>query len=192
MTDFLDLFIALSKELLVPSVRDCQKIRIKPMNQHYLNWVHNTFGEQYMFLYHITFSYLLAFSLYTEATRKNNSMRMISARVQLAPLFYSFNHPKYQQLHLRDLCERVQMPDSIKSYAEGHESFSVSNFSNCGQGGDFIQEEVNKTIKLFLLPGMPSEMWKRVCRKAATLKELKESVCDTKKRDIKDICTKSQ
>ena len=56
------------------------------------------------------------------------------------------------------------MPDSIKSYIEGHESFSVSNFSNCGQGGDFIQEEANKTIKLFLLPGMPSsEMWKRVC-----------------------------
>ena len=46
--------------------------------------------------------------------------------------------------------------------------------------GDFIQEEANKTIKSFLLPGMSSsEIWKRVCRKAATLKELKESVCDT-------------
>ena len=133
-----------------------------------------------MFLYHITFSYLLAFSLYTEAIHKNNSMRMMSTWVQLAPLFYSFKHSKYQQLHLRDLCERVQMPDSIKSYVEGHESFSVSNFSNRGQGGDFIQEEANKTIKLFLLPGMPSsEIWKRVCRKAVTLKELKESVCDT-------------
>ena len=46
--------------------------------------------------------------------------------------------------------------------------------------GDFIQEEANKTVKSFLLPGMPSsEIWKRVCRKAVTLKELKESVCDT-------------
>ena len=72
------------------------------------------------------------------------------------------------------------MPDSMKSYVKRHESFSVSNFSNHGQGGDFIQEEANKTIKLILLPGMPSsEIWKRVCRKAATLKELKESVCDT-------------
>ena len=26
----------------------------------------------------------------------------MSARVELAPLFYSFKHPKYQQLHLRD------------------------------------------------------------------------------------------
>ena len=171
---------ALSKELLVPYVQDCQKIRIKPMNQHYLNWVHSICSEQYMFLYHITFSYLLAFSLYTEATHKNNSMRMMPAQVKLAPLFYSFKHPKYQQYYLRDLCDRVQMPDSMKSYVERHESFSVSNFSNHGQSGDFIQEEANKTIKLFLLPGMPSsEIWKRVCRKAVTLKELKESVCDT-------------
>ena len=126
---------ALSKELLVPYVQDCQKIRIKPTNQHYLNWVHNTCSEQYMFLYHITFSYLLALSLYTEATRKNNSLRMMLAQVKLAPLFYSFKHPKYQQRYLGDLCDRVQMPDSMKSYVEGHESFSVSNFSNHGQGG---------------------------------------------------------
>ena len=60
------------------------------MNQHYLNWVHNTCGEQYMFLYHITFSYLLAFiSLYTEATHKNNSMRIMRAQVKLAPLILS-------------------------------------------------------------------------------------------------------
>ena len=106
-------------------------------------------------------------------------MRMMSARVQLATLFYSFKHPKYQQLYLRDLCERVRMPNSIKSHVEGHERFSVSNCSNRGQGGDFIQEEANKSIKSFLLPGMPSsEIWKRFCRKAATLKELKELVCD--------------
>ena len=113
---------ALSKELLVPYVWDCQNIRIKPTSQHYLNWVNNTCGEQYMFLYHITFSYLLAFSLYTEATRKNNSMRMMSTRVQLAPLLYSLKPPKYQQLHLRDLCDRVQMSDSIKPYVEAHDS----------------------------------------------------------------------
>ena len=64
--------------------------------------------------------------------------------------------PKYQQLHLRNLCERVQMPDLIKSYVEGHKRSSVSNFNNNGQGGDFIQEKANKTIKLFKLSGMLS------------------------------------
>ena len=63
---------------------------------------------------------------------------------------------------------------------ESHESFSVSNFHNCGQGGDFIQEESNKLVKSFLPPGMPSaEIWRRVCRKAANIKELIDSVCDT-------------
>ena len=68
----------LSKELLVPYVQDCQKIKIKPMDKHYFNWVHKTCGEQYMFLYRITFSYLLSFNLYTEATCKNNSLKMMS------------------------------------------------------------------------------------------------------------------
>ena len=72
------------------------------------------------------------------------------------------------------------MLDSTKSYVEEHESFSVSNFSNRGQGGDFIKKEAIKTIKSFLPPGMlSSEIWERVCRKAATLKELKEPVWDT-------------
>lgn len=37
----------------------------------------------YMFLYHVTISYLLAFHLYTEATRKNHIRRMMAARVVL-------------------------------------------------------------------------------------------------------------
>ena len=91
-----------------------------------------------MFVYHIAFSYLLAFHLYTEATRKNDLLRMLDARIQFAPLFYSFKHPKYQKLHLRDLCQRAQMLDMLKGYIESHESFSVSGVNNCGQGGDFI------------------------------------------------------
>ena len=115
---------ALSKELLVPFVRDCLKVEIIPNNDNYLNWVVETCGYQYMLYYHFAFTYLLAFNLYTEATRKNHSLRMMAARIQFAPLFYSFKHPKYQVLHLRDLFERAQMPDEIRCYVESHESFS--------------------------------------------------------------------
>ena len=133
-----------------------------------------------MLFYHLTFSYLLAFNLYTEATRKNYSIRMMAAPVQFSPLFYSFKHPKYQKLHLRDLLERVQMLELLKSYLKSHESFSVSNFYNRGQCGDFIQEESNKLVKSFLPPGTPSAgIWRRVCRKSTNLKELKDSACDT-------------
>ena len=71
------------------------------------------------------------------------------------------------------------MLDMLKDYIESHESFSVSGVNNCGQEGDFIQEENNKLIKLFLPPGMPSaQTWYRVCRKATSLKDIKQSVCD--------------
>ena len=99
---------ALSKELLVPFVRDCLKAEIIPNNDNYINWVVETCGYQYMLYYHFAFTYLLAFNLYTEATRKNHSLRMMAVRIQFAPLFYSFKHPKYQVLHLQDLFERAQ------------------------------------------------------------------------------------
>ena len=174
---------ALSKELLVPFVRDCLKAEIIPNNDNYINWVVETCGYQCMLYYHFAFTYLLAFNLYTEATRKNHSLRMMAARIQFAPLFYLFKHPKYQVLHLRDLFERAQMPDQIRSYVESHESFSPSVLQNRGQGGDFVQEEI---IKSFLPPGIPSqEIWTPVCRKAETLKELKTSVCEVGNVNLK-------
>ena len=111
---------ALSKELLVPFVRDCLKAEIIPNNDNFLNRVVETCGYQYMLYYHFAFTYLLAFNLYTEATRKNHFLRMMAAPIQFAPLFYSLKHSKYQVLHLRDLFERAQMPDEIRCYVESH------------------------------------------------------------------------
>ena len=107
-TDFVCMLVSLSKELLVPFVWDCLKAEIIPNNDNYINWVVETCGYQYMLYYHFAFTYLLAFNLYTEATRKNHSLRMMAVRIQFAPLFYSFKHPKYQVLHLQDLFERAQ------------------------------------------------------------------------------------
>ena len=81
------------------------------------------------------------------------------------------------------------MPDMLKGYVESHESFSVCGVNNCEQGGGFKQEENNKLIKSFLPPGMLSaETWYRVCRKAMSLKEIKQSVCDAP--GVKQIGTK--
>ena len=182
--------LALPAELLLPYVCECLQKQVLPMNEGYQKWVTNTCNQQYLFVYHITFSYLLAFHLHTEATQKNDSLRMLAARIQFAPLFYSFKHLKYQKLHLQDICQRAQMPDMLKYYVESHESFSVSGVNNRRQGY-FIQEENSKLIKSFLPPGMPSaETWYRVHRKATSPKEIKQSVCDAagvKKFSTKDI-----
>ena len=87
----------------------------------------------------------------------------MGVRIQFAPLFYSFHHPKYQQLHLRDLWQRVQMPERLKSFIENNESFSLSGKQNASQGCDFIHDELNKRVKSFLSPIMPTpDVWGRV------------------------------
>ena len=55
-------------------------------------FLENVKDENYIFIYHVT---LLEFHLYTELVRKNHSLRMLGARIQRAPLFYSFFYPKY-------------------------------------------------------------------------------------------------
>ena len=63
------------------------------------------------------------------------------------------------------------MPEPLKSLIQNNESFSLSGKQNAGQGCDFIHEELNKRVKSFLPPIMPTpDVWRRVCRK---LKELK-------------------
>ena len=71
-------------------------------------------------------------------------------------LYYFFHHPKYQQLHLRDLCQRVQLPDELKLYQMKNEAFSVLGISNCGQGSDSIHEEKKKLVKSFFPPRIPT------------------------------------
>ena len=147
---------SLSKELVAPFVKECKIKDVVLTEPGYRTSLDTVKDENYIFLYHVTFSYLSGFHLYTEPVRKNHSLSMIGARIQIAPLFYSFHHPKYKQLHLKDLCQRVQMPDELKLYQMKNETFSVSGVSNCGQGADFIHEEINKLVKSFLPPGMPT------------------------------------
>ena len=148
--------------------------------ENFQDWLHNVQNQSFLFLYHVTFSYLLSFHLYTGAIRKNHSANAMGTRIQSAPLFYSFHHPKYQQLHLRDLWQRVQMPERLKSFIENNKSFSLSGKLNAGQGCDFIHEELSKRVKSFLPPIMPTpDVWRRVCRKLKELEEIKESTIAT-------------
>ena len=150
---------ALSRELVLPYIR-----YMKDTDSHnmsvlgYFQWYEaNVTDQVYHFLFDTCFTYLLSFHLYNEATRKNNSQRMMAARVVFAPLFSARHHPKYRELHLRDMLVRAQCPDEILTDIEHTESFSVSGCPNKGQGADFIQEEKNKVVKSFLPPGMPTE-----------------------------------
>lgn len=99
---------------------------------------------------------------------------MMAARAASAPIFFGRNHPKYREVHIRDMIDRVQYPPEVLQYAHMTESFSASGRVNAGQGADFIHEETNKLVKSFLPPGgIGSTTWTRVCRRANELKRSK-------------------
>lgn len=96
----------------------------------------------------------------------------MAARIQFAPLFYSFQYRKYQRLYLRDIWQRVQMSDILQNYLCAQESFNVSGKENAGQGGDFLHQELNKRIKSLFPTVMHTE---DVCRKIfRNLEDLEE------------------
>ena len=68
----------------------------------------------------------------------------------------------------------------MREYQEQNESFRVSGKTNWGQGADFIHKEINKSIKRFLPPGIPTtKMWERVCCIATKLREIKNNATNS-------------
>ncbi len=169
---------SMASELLLPYVKLCQTQGRVGNSQEFFTWISSDVNDPvYMFLFDFTFTYLLAFHLYNEATRKSHHERMLAARVAFAPLFYVRRRPIYQELHLRDLVQIVSWPAELWQYLEHFPSFSVTGLPNRAQGADFIQEEQNKVIKSFLPPGMPSgDTWTKVCRKVDRLRAMR-NVC---------------
>ena len=166
---------ALSKELVRPYVQQQRMNGNEADADRSFDWFEKDVrNPNYIFAWRICFTYLLAFYMYTESIRKNHHQLMIAARVGFAPLFYGRNHPRYRELHLRDMLDRVQCPTELQKNIEENESFSLPGASNKGQGCDFLQEEVNRTVKSLLPPGaVTTTTWIRVCRKADSLTQMK-------------------
>lgn len=181
---------ALTRELLLPYIKVCIAQKQKTSSLGFFQWIDTQVkNPNYHFLCDFTFTYLLAFHLYNEATRKSHSQRMLAARVAFAPLFYIRHHPIYQELHLRDLHHLASYPPELRQHADNSSSFSVSGLQNRAQGADFIQEEENKAIKSFLPPGMPSgETWMKVLRKIEQLKQMKTECLTSAGINTADTC----
>ena len=70
-------FEALSKELLVPYICYCIEKGEEASDEGYQELIDSFVDDpMYMFQYHVTFTHLLGFHLYNEATRKNHSFQM--------------------------------------------------------------------------------------------------------------------
>ena len=172
---------SLSCEIMVPFVDFCKQINTCPSVQGYFEWLHKEVNDHmFIFLHQYCFTYLLAFHLFNESVRKNNLEFMLAARVELASLVFATKHPKYQEIHVRDMFNWVKYSPDIIDHLEKNITFSVSGLPNKAQGADFVQEEQNKLVKSFLPPGMPTaNVWQNISRKADSLKHIKNVSLDS-------------
>ena len=92
-------------------------------------------------------------------------------------MFHMGYHPIYSAILFRDMMLRVQLPEQISTQVKENESFSVTTHNNRSEGLDFLLEHVNRLVKSFLPPGTPTvEIWRRICRKAEVLSDLRKQV----------------
>ena len=114
---------AISKELLVLYVRDSHANNTETSVQNYYQWVARVVNDNYIYMYYMAFTALLAFSLYNAAIRKNNSSLMMASRTVFTPLFHGRPHPKYQEIMLQDTCLRTMVPACRKKQTERSKAF---------------------------------------------------------------------
>ena len=83
----------------------------EPLKKHtltakdYQNWVNdNVAYDNYIFLWRLCFAFLLTFHLYNnKSVRKNSHARMMTARAASVPIFFGRNHPRYREVHVKDM-----------------------------------------------------------------------------------------
>ena len=159
--------IAVSKELVLPFVRECLARDINPSVYSFYTYMRDVKNPNVNFLMHAMLTYVFALFLFRAGERSNNSDAILAARMKFSSLFFGMNQTFYQEIEVRDLKARVLAPVQVNDFLRQNETFSVSGLASKGEGGDFILEAKNKKIKRMLPPGCPDRStWERVCHNA--------------------------
>lgn len=78
------------------------------------------------------------------------------------------------EAYIRDVMIRMQCPSVAFEFVAHYESYSVSGNESKGEGGDFVLENLNRTSKIFMPPGLASEeRWKIIYRNMDRLDKVK-------------------
>lgn len=147
---------AFARELMYVYVSKCIEEGTTPSLTGMLSWKERVINPNYNLMYDIIFQYFTGVHCHRSGVRCNNSEAIVAGRQTVAPLFYCNNHYIYQKILLSDMTKRVEAPEELKKYITDNESFSRSGDPFRGEGGDFITEGENRTLKSNLSPGIPT------------------------------------
>ena len=152
-------------ELITPYILYCKDNNSKPSLSNYYEWLAQVKNSNYLFMQDVVFTYVYALFLFRSGVRRNNSEVLLAARTKFSPLFYGLNMTNYQEIDYRDIKMRLLAPPEIQNYLNENDSFSTSGHKSKGEGGDFVLENKNKSMKSLIPSGVPSEdVWLRACR----------------------------
>ncbi|MES9969685.1 MAG: hypothetical protein ABW092_06590, partial [Candidatus Thiodiazotropha sp.] len=166
-------FRAVSKELLIAFVRQNLANGKQPTIDKYFRWLQTVKDPNYLFMQEIVFTCLVALNIFRIGVRGNNSAVMLAGRQKFSRLFYIMGMTKYQEICSRDMVNRAHYPPELQNYVRATEAVSTSGDPQKGEGGDFILENKNKRIKMWLPKGVPVEkQWIRVNRNLDRLDEV--------------------
>lgn len=114
---------------------------------------------------------------FRSGTRRNNSEFMLCGRQIAVPLFFIKRHTIYQSLVCNDMAYRLTSPESVKEYMEKHETFSMTGDFFRAEGGDYVTENVNRSIKNQLPPRVPTvQNWVTASSCFSRLEKIRTSV----------------
>ena len=166
-------FKAVSKELLIAFVREKLVNGEQPSVDKYFQWLKAVKDPNYCFIQEIVFTYLVALNIFRIGVRRNNSAVMLTGRQKFARLFHIMGMTKYREICSRDMSDRAHYPPGLQDYIRATEAVSTSGHPQKGEGGDFVLENKNKRIKMWLPKGVPVEkQWIRVNRNLDRLDEV--------------------
>ena len=152
-------------ELIRPYIKHCLDDNEIPSLTKFYEWLSKVKNCNYLFMQDVVFTYVFALFLFRAGVRRNNSEVMLAAKTKFSALFYGLNMTNYQEIDYRDIKLRLLAPPDIQNYISENESFSVSGHNSKGEGGDFVLENKNKSMKSMIPSGVPSEdVWLSACR----------------------------
>ena len=153
----------------------------------FLKWASSNENETFNLLFQLIFTF--AFAIYAQkiGIRCNDALLTESARLKFMPMFYSFNHPTYQEIEYRDLENRVLYPKVLLQFIRDNTSFTTCERDLDHQGADFCLEGKIKKQKMMAPKGPVScETWRRISRSVDKVEALQKHVNEMLGRIYKD------
>ena len=149
-------------ELLLPYIRDCIKSGCEPTSDGYLDWSTSVKDPNYQYMQEQILLYAQAILNFREGIRNNNWSLIKTGLFKFAPLFHARNHPKYQQIELREAINEVILPKQLHKFVRENQSLGKKGKM---EDMDFQLENVNKRSKSWNPVGVPTEDdWMRTFR----------------------------